>query len=111
MTVPAGELTDAATLSIVHELVDPDQIVAGAPTTGVHEMDAVSGVWEMSPGAMRDTEVDEIFVVIAGEATLDFVDPALPSIELRPGSVVRLRAGMQTVWTVRQTVRKVYVAL
>jgi uncharacterized cupin superfamily protein len=74
-------------------------------------MDAVSGVWEMSPGAMRDTEVDEIFVVIAGEATLDFVDPALPSIELRPGSVVRLRAGMQTVWTVRQTVRKVYVAL
>ena len=68
-------------------------------------------MWEMTPGAMRDVEVDEVFVVLAGDATVEFVDPALPSIELRPGSVVRLEAGMRTVWTVRETLRKVYVAL
>ena len=33
-----------------------------------------------------------------------------PTVELRPGSVVRLRAGQRTVWTVRQTLRKVYIA-
>ncbi len=109
--LPAGAMTDAASLAVVHELVDPDQIVAGAPTTGIHELDESTGVWEMSPGAMSDVEVDEVFVVLAGEATVDFIDPALPSIELRPGSVVRLEAGMRTVWTVRETLRKVYVAL
>lgn len=107
--VPAGALTDAATVAVVHELVDPDQIVAGAPTTGIHEIDASTGVWEMSPGAMSDVEVDELFVVLAGDATVEFVDPALPPIDLRPGAVVRLEAGMRTVWTVRETLRKVYV--
>jgi hypothetical protein len=47
--LPAGALTDAAALTVVHELVDPDQIVAGSP--------------------MSDVEVDEVFVVLAGEAT------------------------------------------
>ena len=109
--MPAGAMTDAVALGILHELVAPDQIVSGAPTTGIHEIDDSTGVWEMSPGAMRDVEVDEVFVVLAGEATVDFVDPALASIELRPGAVVRLAAGMRTVWTVRETLRKVYRAL
>jgi uncharacterized cupin superfamily protein len=109
--MPAGTVTDAATLAIVHELVDPDQIVAGSPTTGIHEFDETAGVWEMSPGAMSDVEEDEVFVVLSGEATVDFVEPALPSVSLRAGSVLRLEAGMRTVWTVRETLRKVYVAL
>jgi uncharacterized cupin superfamily protein len=29
---------------------------------------------------------------------------------LAPGSVVRLEAGMKTIWTVRETLRKVYVS-
>ena len=41
------------------------------------------GVWEMSVGAMRDVEADEVFIVLAGAST---------------------------IWTVRQTLRKVYVA-
>ena len=44
----------------------------------------------MTPGAMRDVEADEVFVVLAGAATVEFEDPALAAIELRPGSVVRL---------------------
>ena len=59
---------------------------------------------------MRDVEADEVFVVLAGDATVEFEDPALPPIELRPGSIVRLDEGMRTVWTVRETLRKVYIA-
>ncbi len=105
-----GEVTDAATLGIRHDPVADDQVVAGAPSTGYVEFDDTFGVWEMTPGAMRDVEADEVFVVLSGSATVSFVAPALASIELRAGSVVRLDAGMQTIWTVRETLRKVYVA-
>jgi uncharacterized cupin superfamily protein len=105
-----GELMDAATLDIPHESVPADHVVAGDPTTGCVELSDAIGVWEMTSGAMSDVEADEVFVVLSGDATVEFVDPALPGIELRPGSVVRLTAGMRTVWTVRATLRKVYVA-
>ncbi|SFR69835.1 hypothetical protein SAMN05428970_0799 [Agromyces sp. CF514] len=110
----AGALTDAPGLALEHEPVAADQVVAGAPTTGylaLDESDAGEiGVWEMSVGAMRDVEVDEVFVVLAGDATVEFESPALAPIELRPGSVVRLEAGMQTVWTVREALRKVFIS-
>ncbi len=114
-----GAMTDAATLPLDHEPVAAGQVVAGAPTTGYAELDVAPdadgdggrevGVWEMTPGAMRDTEADEVFLVIAGRATVEFVDPAMPSIELAPGALVRLEAGMQTLWTVHETLRKLYV--
>lgn len=114
----AGAVTDAAALPLDHEPVPSDQVVAGAPTTGYAPLDEPGGeggagelgVWEMTPGAMRDTEVDEVFLVIAGRATVEFADPSLPSIELRAGSLVRLDAGMQTVWTVTETLRKLFIA-
>ena len=68
------------------------------------------GVWEHVPGTSTDTEVDEVFVVISGAARIDFVEPELPSLEIGPGDVVRLAEGMRTVWTVTETLRKVYVA-
>ncbi len=87
------------------------QIIAGAPHTGSLDLDEDLGigVWEMTPGAMSDIEVDEVFVVIAGDATVEFIDPALPTIELRAGAVVALTAGMRTIWTVRETLRKIYL--
>jgi uncharacterized cupin superfamily protein len=115
----AGAVTDAAALPLAHEPVPAEQVVAGAPTTGYAALDETGaaddgaselGVWEMTVGAMRDTEVDEVFLVIAGRATVEFVEPALPPIELRPGSVVRLDAGMRTVWTVTETLRKLFIA-
>ncbi|HYJ50910.1 MAG TPA: cupin domain-containing protein [Microbacterium sp.] len=109
--MPAGTVTDAAFLPVAHEPVDPAKIVAGTPTTGTVEFDDATGVWEMTPGTMRDVEIDELFVVVAGDATVDFVHSELPSIRLGPGAVVRLEAGMNTVWTVRQTLRKVYLVL
>ena len=102
-------IADAASLTLQHEPVAASQVVAGSPTTAVHALDETTGVWEMTPGAMSDVEVDEVFVVLSGEATVDFVEPERASIELRAGSVMRLEAGMETVWTVRETLRKVYV--
>ena len=67
------------------------------------------GLWEMAPGVDHDTEVDEVFVVLAGRGTVLFEDGE--RVELRPGVAVRLRAGEQTTWTVTETLRKVYVAL
>lgn len=105
-----GSVTDAAALTLPHEPVPAEQVVAGAPTTGYLELTDTVGVWEMAPGAMRDVEADEVFVVVSGSAAVSFEDPPLPPIDLRPGTVVRLTAGMRTVWTVHETLRKVYVA-
>lgn len=111
-----GAVTDAAAALLPHEPVSADQLVAGSPATGHLVLDRTAdgartvGVWEMTPGTMRDVEADEVFVVLSGDATVAFERPEAPSIELGPGSVVRLEAGMRTVWTVRETLRKVYVA-
>ena len=113
--VDAGELEAGAVVSaLVVEVpltsVRAAQVVAGAPATGSVDLDEDMGlgVWEMTPGAMRDTEVSEVFVVVAGSATVEFIEPPLPSIELAPGAIVRLESGMQTVWTVRETLRQIY---
>lgn len=114
-----GVLVDAAVLDLDHERVPASQVVAGEPSTGVIELghvgDLAVGVWEMTPGAMSDIEADEVFVVIAGRARVDFEaetgeGSGLTPIDLAPGSVVRLTAGMRTVWTVEETLRKVWIA-
>ncbi|GAA4107522.1 cupin domain-containing protein [Nocardioides fonticola] len=89
-----------------------DDVRAGSPRAGLRTLTTVGevevGVWEMTPGTAVDVEVDEVFVVLAGEATVGFEDGE--EIELRPGVAVRLRAGERTTWTVRSTLRKLYVA-
>lgn len=109
-----GLLVAAATVAVPLEPLPVEQVLAGSPSAGVLVLDERDGreigVWEMTPGTAIDTEVDEVFVVIVGDATVSFESPALPAIELAPGSVVRLTAGMRTTWVVRETLRKVYVA-
>ena len=108
----AGALVSAGEVEVPLAPVPSAQVVAGSPSTGSVDLDEDMGigVWEMTPGAMSDVEIDEVFVVVAGSATVEFVDPVLPSIELEAGAIVRLEAGMRTVWTVRETLRKVYLA-
>lgn len=67
------------------------------------------GTWEMAPGTDHDTEVDEVFVVLAGRGTVTFEDGDV--IDLAPGVAVRLTAGERTTWVVTETLRKVYVAV
>lgn len=112
-----GLLVDAATATLDHEALGAAQVVDGSPTVGTMVLDERDGreigVWEMSPGTATDTEIDEVFLVIAGRATVVFDDvpDASPpaAAELRPGVVVRLTAGMRTTWTVHETLRKIYI--
>lgn len=65
------------------------------------------GLWEMAPGEDRDVEADEVFVVLVGAGTVAFEDGTV--IDLHPGTVVRLHAGDRTLWTVTETLRKLFV--
>ncbi|WBU36941.1 cupin domain-containing protein [Homoserinibacter sp. YIM 151385] len=106
----------AAALELEHEPLPPEQVIHGAPTTAVRILEEREGrelgVWEMTPGIAWDVEVDETFVVLFGDATVDFEDGVDQgrSVALAPGTMLRLREGQRTRWTVRQTLRKVYSA-
>jgi uncharacterized cupin superfamily protein len=71
--------------------------------------EAEVGLWGMDPGTDHDTEVDEVFVVLAGRGTVTFEDGDV--VPLAPGVAVRLHAGERTTWVVTEALRKVYVAL
>ena len=106
---------DAATIPLRLEPVPTEQVLEGEPHTGWVELSSTElgewGVWEMTPGAMSDVEVDETFVVIAGHATLERdIGGQVIIEELHPGVCVSLRAGEETIWRVSAALRKVYFA-
>lgn len=107
-----GMLVGAASVDVPLSPLPADEVVEGSPSAGVLVLDDTGeveiGVWEMTPGTATDTEVDEVFVVLAGRATVRI--EGLGDLELGPGSVVRLSEGMRTTWVVHETLRKVYVA-
>ena len=113
MTEPSSPrllAADVARCPLAHQ-PDP-RVVHGTPTTANRVLGAVGdvevGVWEITEGAVRDTEVDEIFVVLSGSGRVEFEDGE--GVDLAPGVVVRLHAGEQTTWTITNTLRKVWVA-
>jgi len=111
-----GFVVQANAMVLLHEALPTDRVVAGAPTTGLAVLVEAAperngpeiGVWEMTPGTVTDVEEDEVFVVLAGRATV--LMQGLDAVELTPGSVVQLTAGMATTWTVHETLRKLYLA-
>jgi uncharacterized protein len=111
--VNPNSVVHAATLWLEHEPVPTEQAVSGDPHTGIAELDAFAGlqvgVWEMTPGVMRDVEAEELFVVLSGAATVEF-DDGSTALTLGAGDVVRLTEGVKTVWTVTETLRKVYLS-
>ncbi|GAA5030816.1 cupin domain-containing protein [Microbacterium fluvii] len=107
---------DALELALPRFPVPADQNAGGEPSVGQAALftvgDAEVGVWELGVGAMYDVEVDEVFVVLAGEAVVEVLDGSglvTERTELRAGVVCRLTAGTRTRWAVRRTLRKVYV--
>lgn len=103
----------AAALDLEPGPVPPDQALSGAPRTAVHRLTDFGGlevgVWEMTPGVMSDVEANEVFVVLSGSGTVEFADGG-ETLHLRAGDVVRLAAGTRTVWSITETLRKVYLA-
>ena len=110
--IAPNSVANAAAAPLAMAAVPEDQRVSGEPATGSAVLgtfaDLEVGVWEMTTGAMRDIEADELFVVLSGSARVDFADGSA-SLDLDPGAVVRLVAGAQTQWTVHQPLRKVYL--
>ena len=99
-------VVDAAAIPILLAPVPAAQVRQGAPATGWVELGHDIGVWEHTPGVSTDTEADEVFVVLSGRGTLAHPGGLL---ELGPGTIGRLSAGTDTVWTITETLRKVYV--
>jgi len=94
------------------DLASAPMLVAGSPEQGSAPFATLAGsevgIWEMTPGTADDVEVDEVFVVISGRATVTFLDGG-ETIELSAGSLCRLHEGQRTRWVVAETLRKVYV--
>jgi uncharacterized cupin superfamily protein len=96
--------------------LDPEQVLEGTPETSALTLEerlhtgivVEHGIWQITPGVATDVEVDEVFVVVSGRATVHIEGG--PTLELAPGTVGTLRAGDRTVWRVHETLRKVYVA-
>jgi uncharacterized cupin superfamily protein len=91
--------------------LDPDQVVSGEPEVRlleIHDGDDLGiGVWQHGVGVSTDTEVDEVFVVLAGRATIEVEGG--PTLEVGPGDVGLYPAGTRTTWTVHEPLRKIYV--
>lgn len=101
--LPDAELPEVA--------LDPAQVVSGDPVVRLGEIydadDLGIGVWQHSVGVSTDVEVDEVFVVLSGRATIEVEGG--PTLEVGPGDVGLYPAGTRTRWTVHETLRKVYV--
>lgn len=114
MILRPGVVVDASSFPLPLEPLPGEQTVTGAPAAGFVELGSIGevelGVWEHTPGTSTDIESDEVFVVLSGSATVSFTDSDLAPIDLFPGAVVRLTAGMRTAWRVDETLRKVYIA-
>ena len=106
------DLVAALALNLEYTPIPAEKVIEGAPVTGLAELGTFGGheygVWEITPGVSSDVEAEEIFIVLTGRATVqDLADGS--TIELGPGSIGRLTEGMKTVWTVTETLRKVYL--
>lgn len=101
----------AATQELTPDPLDPGQVVSGNPQVSSYELvDTESlavGIWQHTTGVSTDVEVDEIFVVLSGRATIEVADG--PTLEVGPGDVGVLEAGAETTWTVHENLRKIYI--
>lgn len=107
----ACRVVPAARLEVPLEPLPAGKVVAGRPRAGAVQVPGVSGlavgVWEHGAGTSTDVEVDEVFVVLRGRATIEVEGG--PTLEVGPGDLCVLEAGARTRWTVHEALRKVYV--
>lgn len=110
--MPNDELSATRLLSadVQKEPIETDGASAALATAAVSlsEGKGEIGLWEAGPGTDTDTEVDEVFLVLAGAGSVAFEDGS--AIDLRPGVLVRLHEGDRTTWTITERLRKLYLA-
>jgi hypothetical protein len=114
MNIPDRVLSaDIMTEPLTADELNPSDVVAGSPRMASRDLEETAdvsiGVWEITAGAVTDTEVDEVYLVLAGAGEIGFDDGS--TVTIQPGALIRLRAGDRTTWTITETVRKVYIIL
>jgi len=107
----ACRVVHAARVELPLEPIPADKAKAGAPRAGVVTVPGVTGlaagIWEHTAGVSTDVEVDEVFVVLRGRATIEVEGG--PTLEVGPGDLGVLEAGARTRWVVHEHLRKVFV--
>jgi hypothetical protein len=110
--IERSESLDPMALELEPWPLEPGQIIDGDPQVSGRVLDTSAdgkverGVWQHTTGVSRDTESDELFVVLTGRATIEVEDG--PTLEVGPGDVGLLHAGDRTTWTVHEDLRKIF---
>jgi uncharacterized cupin superfamily protein len=103
------EVWRAATVPIGLEPVDGAE---GDQRAGATDLGAFGegsfGVWTITEGVSTDVEVDEVSVILSGRGSVEDLATGA-TVQLTPGTVLRLAAGTRTRWTIVEPIRKVYV--
>jgi len=88
----------------------PGRVLAGKPVTSsvvLTSDDKVErGIWQITPGTAVQVAPAGMFVVLSGRATIAVDDG--PTYDVGPGDVCIWDGGERTIWTVHETLRKVY---
>ena len=68
-----------------------------------------TGIWEVTPGEFKSTRpgYDEICQILSGSGTI--TEPDGSSFDIGPGTLFVTPAGGEGTWTIRETVRKMWV--
>lgn len=106
------ELADAANAELTP--VGPKAgATEGDPVESIREISSEgpleSGVWECTPGSFPSARegYSEFMYFLAGDATITDEDGT--EHQIHPGVALQLSDGWRGSWTIRETVRKVYV--
>lgn len=106
------ELTHPVTEQLEPDPIEAGQIISGSPesfalTLGENQGTGEScGLWQITPGVVRDVEVQERSLVLAGRGRVEFEDGSV--VGLAPGVALSFDGGEKTVWTIEETVFKAY---
>ena len=113
--IEAWQAIDAAASARESEVAASAGEPSAPVTTGYAEFGTIAGadygLWEMSAGAMRDVEGEEVFLVVSGTGRIEVDEPSQPDVVLAPGMLVRLEDGMKTRWFIDEApLRKLFIA-
>jgi uncharacterized protein len=89
----------------------PGRVLAGDPVSSSLILPGGNGkvaygIWQIMPGQAVEVAPRGMFVILSGRATVAVDDG--PTYDLGPGDVCFWDGGERTVWTVHETVRKIY---
>jgi len=109
----------AAKISVAAASLKPDviaskDIISGSPRAGdlvfskSEDGRETRGIWSCTPGSFHWTfDTDETAIILQGAVAVRLEDGT--ALELKPGDLACFSRGAKTVWTVHETLRKVYV--